>query len=121
MRTNNTNESRNECPCRTVFDHLTGRWALLVLVSLNEGPLRFHALRDCVEGVSEKMLTHTLRNLVRDGLAMRHAEPTIPPRVSYALTPLGQEMAAPLREVLECIGRRIGDITASQRAYDAKE
>lgn len=78
---------------------------LLLLVTLGEGPLRFHLLRDRIEGISEKMLSQTLKALVRDGLVRRLVEPTIPPRVTYELTPIGGELAAPLREVIERLGR----------------
>lgn len=108
-----------DCPCRMVFDHLTSRWALLVLIALSDGPLRFHALRDCVEGVSEKMLSQSLKTLVRDGMVSRHVEPTVPPRVSYELTHIGQEVSEPLRAVFEWIGHRVEDIKAAQHRYDA--
>jgi DNA-binding HxlR family transcriptional regulator len=107
-----------ECPGRAVFNHIASRWGLLLLVTLGEGPLRFHLLRDRIEGISEKMLSQTLRSLVRDGLVRRIAEPTIPPRVTYELTPIGGELAAPLREVVERLGRFVPDILAAQQAYD---
>jgi Predicted transcriptional regulators len=107
------------CPCREVFDHLTSRWSLLVLLALSDGALRFHALRDRVEGVSEKMLSQSLKVLVRDGMVARHVEPSVPPKVSYELTALGREISQPLREVSEWIGRRIEDIKRAQRRYDA--
>lgn len=107
-----------ECPGRAVFNHIASRWGLLLLVTLGEGPLRFHLLRDRIEGISEKMLSQTLRSLVRDGLVRRLAEPTIPPRVTYELTPIGGELAAPLREVVERLGRFVPDILAAQQAYD---
>jgi len=107
-----------ECPGRAVFNHIASRWGLLLLVTLGEGPLRFHLLRDRIEGISEKMLSQTLRSLVRDGLVRRLAEPTIPPRVTYELTPIGGELAAPLRELVERLGRFVPDILAAQQAYD---
>lgn len=108
-----------DCPCRTVFEHLTSRWSLLVLVALGDGRLRFHALRDRVEGVSEKMLSQSLRTLVRDGMVSRHVEPTIPPRVSYELTPLGKEVSMPMRAISDWIGNRMTDIRAAQERFDA--
>ena len=107
-----------ECPGRAVFNHIASRWGLLLLVTLGEGPLRFHLLRDRIEGISEKMLSQTLKFLVRDGLVQRLVEPTIPPRVTYELTPIGGELAAPLRDVVERLGRRVPDILAAQVAYD---
>ncbi|MEO4001404.1 helix-turn-helix domain-containing protein [Mesorhizobium sp. CAU 1732] len=108
-----------DCPCRVVFDHLTSRWSLLVLLALSDGVLRFHALRDRVEGISEKMLSQSLKTLVRDGRVVRHVEPTVPPKVSYELTRLGEEVSEPLRQVSEWIGRRIDDIKIAQTHYDA--
>jgi len=107
-----------ECPGRAVFNHIASRWGLLLLVTLGEGPLRFHLLRDRIEGISEKMLSQTLKSLVRDGLVRRVVEPTIPPRVTYELTPIGGELAAPLRDVIERLGRLVPDILAAQLAYD---
>jgi DNA-binding HxlR family transcriptional regulator len=107
-----------ECPGRAVFTHIASRWGLLLLVTLGEGPMRFHQLRDHVDGIGEKMLTQTLKFLVRDGLIQRLVDPTIPPRVTYELTPVGAELAAPLRDVIERLGRRVPDILAAQRTYD---
>jgi DNA-binding HxlR family transcriptional regulator len=107
-----------ECPGRAVFNHIASRWGLLLLVTLGEGPLRFHLLRDRIEGISEKMLSQTLKSLVRDGLVRRLVEPTVPPRVTYELTPIGEELAAPLRDVIERLGRFVPDILAAQLAYD---
>jgi DNA-binding HxlR family transcriptional regulator len=107
-----------ECPGRAVFNHIASRWGLLLLVTLGERPLRFHLLRDSIEGISEKMLSQTLKFLVRDGLVRRLVEPTIPPRVTYELTPIGGELAAPLRDLVGQLGRRVPDILAAQVAYD---
>jgi DNA-binding HxlR family transcriptional regulator len=108
-----------DCPGREIFDHVTSRWGLLLLLALVDGPLRFHVLRDSVEGISEKMLSQSLKILSRDGLVERLVESTIPPRVSYKLSAIGHEVAAPLNEVLRWIGRRILDIHAAQKTYDA--
>jgi DNA-binding HxlR family transcriptional regulator len=110
-----------DCPGREIFGHVTSRWGLLLLLALIEGRLRFHALRDRVEGISEKMLSQSLKMLARDGLVERFVEETIPPRVSYELTQMGKEVAAPLNEVLRWIGRRVPDIQVAQAAYDAEE
>jgi DNA-binding HxlR family transcriptional regulator len=107
-----------DCPGREIFNHLTSRWGFLVLLALADGPLRFHALRDCVEGVSEKMLAETLRTLVRDGLVTRTVNPTIPPQVTYALSELGQEVAPLLGEVRSWLARRVFDVLLAQRRFD---
>jgi DNA-binding HxlR family transcriptional regulator len=81
------------CPSRTVIEVLANKWALYVLGALrrHDRPLRFSELRRMLDGVSQKMLTQTLRALERDGLVSRTVYPTVPPRVEYALAPLGVE------------------------------
>ncbi|MFC4116112.1 winged helix-turn-helix transcriptional regulator [Nonomuraea zeae] len=108
------------CPGREVLDHLTSRWGVLVLVALKDGPLRFHLLRDTIGGISEKMLSQTLRVLGRDGLLDRFVEPTTPPRVTYSLTPLGQEAVTHLRGLVDWIARSAPDILAAQEKYDGR-
>lgn len=81
------------CPTRTVLDHVTSKWGVLVIMALAERELRWSELRAVVQGISEKMLAQTLRTLEADGFVKRDAQPTIPPRVDYSLTPLGVELA----------------------------
>ena len=107
-----------DCPGREVFNHVTSRWAMLVLVSLRDGPQRFYRLRDGVGGISEKMLSQTLKTLARDGLVYRQAEPTVPPQVSYQLTPLGVSLVAQLRGLIGWIGAHIEAVQSAQHAYD---
>lgn len=80
------------CPSRIVLDHVTSRWGVLVLVALADRGMRWGELRRTVEGISEKMLAQTLRTLESDGLVDRAVAATVPPRVDYALTPLGVEL-----------------------------
>ena len=91
------------CPSRVVLDHVTSKWGVLVLVALSERTLRWGALRRLVEGISEKMLASTLRTLEADGLVLREATPSIPPRVDYSLTPLGRDLAAHLLPLMSWI------------------
>lgn len=109
---------RRDCPARVVLDHVTRRWGILVLTALDSSDLRFYELRDRIEGVSEKMLSQTLRTLVRDGLVLRTVEPTVPPSVTYALTPLGRGITAPLRGLTGWIRDHAAEIIAAQRTYD---
>lgn len=82
------------CPSRTVLDHVTSKWGVLVLLALAEEPvLRWSQLRVRAQGVSEKMLAQTLRTLESDGLLLRTALPVVPPHVEYSLTPRGRELA----------------------------
>ncbi|TQM64149.1 winged helix-turn-helix transcriptional regulator [Humibacillus xanthopallidus] len=82
------------CPSRTVLDHVTSKWGTLVILALAEGePLRWSELRRRAEGVSEKMLAQTLRQLEADGLVHRDARPVVPPHVEYSLTDRGAGLA----------------------------
>lgn len=80
------------CPTRTVLDHVTSKWGVLVLLALSDDTLRWGELRRVVQGISEKMLAQTLRTLEKDGLLVRVAYPEIPPRVEYSLSDLGREL-----------------------------
>jgi DNA-binding HxlR family transcriptional regulator len=91
----------NDLPgdCRAISDVLArvgDKWSVLVVTRLGERPLRFNELRRAIGGISQRMLTLTLRGLERDGLITRTVFPTIPPRVDYALTPLGRDLLMPV-------------------------
>jgi DNA-binding HxlR family transcriptional regulator len=85
-----------ECPTRVVLDRIADKWTVLVIGLLVDGPVRFNQLRRRIEGISQKMLTQTLRNLETDGLVRRTVTPTVPVTVEYALTPLGHSLAQTL-------------------------
>ncbi|WP_179082829.1 winged helix-turn-helix transcriptional regulator [Streptomyces rectiverticillatus] len=108
------------CPSRGTLEHVTGRWGGLTVVALYECTLRFNELRRRVDGVSEKMLSQTLHALERDGLVHREAQPTNPPRVDYALTPLGQDVADRLMGLIGLLEERMPEILAAQETYDAE-
>lgn len=92
-----------DCGSRAAFEVVTSKWASLALLVLGEGSYRFNALRRRVEGVSEKMLSQTLQGLERDGMVTRDVVTTIPPRVEYALTPLGEGVAEKLRALADLL------------------
>ena len=100
------------CPTRTVLDHVTSKWGVLVIIALSQDELRWGELRRTIEGISEKMLASTLRTLEADGLVNRAAQPTIPPRVDYSLTALGRELADRLLPLMDWIAVNAGDIVA---------
>ncbi|WP_378735900.1 winged helix-turn-helix transcriptional regulator [Nocardia brasiliensis] len=104
----------SDCPARTVLDKLTSRWGVLILASLRDGPMRFHVLRDRIGGISEKMLSQNLRTFTGYGLTERTVEPTTPPKVSYALTPMGTEVAEQLHGLLEWVSVNTEDIVKFQ-------
>ncbi|TGG90265.1 transcriptional regulator [Natronospirillum operosum] len=106
------------CLWRDVFNHVTSRWGFLILIALADGPLRFYVLRNSVEGISEKMLSQTLKLLMRDGLVSRHVEETIPPRVTYALTDMGHAITTHLNGVSNWIGDHVDAIAQAQKQFD---
>ena len=97
-----------------MHEHVTSRWAVLVLGALGERTYRFSELRRRVDGVSEKMLSQTLRALERDGLINRHAYPEVPPRVEYSLTDLGREAGQLVGELLAWLERQMPQIAEYQ-------
>lgn len=96
------------------------KWSMMTIVTLEQGETRFNALRRDIDGVSQKMLTLTLRGLERDGYVARRIEPTKPPSVYYSLTPLGREVLAPVRALVAWTLSRMDDIHAARAAHDAK-
>jgi DNA-binding HxlR family transcriptional regulator len=108
------------CPTRQVIGRVGGKWSLLVLYSLSTGTKRFSRLRSEVEGISQKMLTQTLRALERDGLVDRHAYATIPPKVEYRLTPLGESLEDAIGFVREWAYAHMDEIAASRDGYDRR-
>ncbi|MET9535391.1 helix-turn-helix domain-containing protein [Streptomyces sp. NPDC006649] len=109
------------CPSRDVLDQIGSKWAVLVLGELGKhGACRFTQLRQRVAGVSEKMLTQTLRTLERDGLVLRTVYPEVPTRVEYELTPLGQTLRGPLRALTEWSVRYIEEVLAAREEYDVR-
>ncbi|MGW4771399.1 winged helix-turn-helix transcriptional regulator [Nocardia sp. NPDC004278] len=108
----------SDCPAREVLDHITSRWGMLILTALGNGRLRFSELNAMIGGISEKMLSQTLRTLVRDGLIARTVEPTTPPRVSYELTALGQGLTESLQQFLGWIRENTVEVMAAQSRHD---
>jgi DNA-binding HxlR family transcriptional regulator len=104
------------CPSRTVLDHVTSKWGVLVLVALSQESLRWGELRRTIEGISEKMLASTLRTLEADGFVLRDAQPTIPPRVDYSLTELGRDLADRLLPLMDWIAGNAAAIVERGRA-----
>ncbi len=102
-----------DCPARDVVDHVTSRWGVWVLISLQGKDLRFYELRESIQGISEKMLAQSLRALVQDGLVWRQVEPTTPPQVTYGLTEFGRDVGEPLTELLDRITRQQSSRTAA--------
>jgi len=109
------------CPSRDLLDRIGDKWSILVLGELGEhGRSRFTELRNRLSGVSEKMLTQTLRALESDGLVLRTVHATVPVRVEYELTALGQTLRAPLRALTEWSLQHTDEVLAARAAYAAR-
>ncbi|MEV4565330.1 helix-turn-helix domain-containing protein [Nonomuraea sp. NPDC049419] len=107
-----------DCPTRPVMAEVTGRWGALIIAALVPGPMRFSALHRHVGGISQKMLSQHLKSMVRYGLAERLVEPTVPPQVSYRLTPLGRSLARQLCALLSWFSDNTPALQAAQHRYD---
>jgi DNA-binding HxlR family transcriptional regulator len=107
--------------CRAVGDVLArvgDKWSVLVVTRLGEGPMRFNELRRSIGGISQRMLTLTLRGLERDGLITRTVFPTIPPRVDYDLTPLGRDLLDPVSALGAWAIRNQSKIARARERFD---
>ena len=107
--------------CRAISEMLArmgDKWPVLVVELLKDGPMRFNEIRRTVSGISQRMLTLTLRDLERDGLVTRTVYPTIPPRVEYALTKLGRSLYEPISAVAAWVRKNRPNIEAARKAFD---
>jgi DNA-binding HxlR family transcriptional regulator len=102
------NPFSSQCPSRVVLDHITSKWGVLVIVALSQGSMRWGELHRYIDGISEKMLAQTLRLLEADGFVDRQSQGTVPPRVDYALTPTGEELAGMLVPLVSWVGEHVG-------------
>lgn len=107
-----------ECPIREVLDRIGDKWSVLVVVLLGERGRRFSELYRSIEGISQRMLTLTLRQLERDGLVSRTVHATVPSRVDYALTDLGRTLLEPVTAVADWATAHRADILAARTRYD---
>ncbi len=114
-------EGAEGCPLRDVLDRVGDKWSVLVVVLLKDGRLRFSDLRRSVEGISQRMLTHTLRQLERDGLVERTVYPSVPMRVEYALTALGETLIGPLEALAQWAESHRAVILSARAAYDRRD
>ena len=109
--------------CRAVTDILSrvgDKWTVLVVSYLGNGPMRFNEIRRTVDGISQKMLTTTLRNLERDGFVSRTVFPTIPPKVEYELTEMGRDLLKPVRGLGEWAIANETQVMMARARYDAR-
>ena len=101
-----------------VLQRIGDKWSLLIIQTLAEGPQRFNQLRREIPTISQRMLTLSLRGLERDGMVTRTVTPSIPPRVDYELTPLGQSLRGPACALAGWANANIGEIHLAQARYD---
>jgi DNA-binding HxlR family transcriptional regulator len=111
---------REGCEVRQILDRIADRWSLLVIALLDDRTVRFSELRREIDGISQRMLTVTLRQLERNGLVRRTVYPVIPPRVEYALTPLGASLHATVQALVTWTEANEDAIAAARAAYDAR-
>jgi DNA-binding HxlR family transcriptional regulator len=108
------------CPTRQLLDRIADKWSTLILIVLGEGPIRFNALKHRVDGVSQKMLSQTLKSLERDGLVSRSVVATVPVSVTYAVTPLGRTLMAAMQSMIDWAETQMPEVAAAQTAYDQR-
>lgn len=114
--------SRKEALVREILGRVADKWTLLVIEALeSEGEMRFSRLREKIGGVSQKMLTKTLRQLERDGLVTRRVHAVVPPRVDYTLTPLGESLGESVCGIWLWVEAHMSDVERSRRAYDLED
>lgn len=109
--------------CRAISEvlgRIGDKWSVLVVSRLGDGPMRFNELRHAIGGISQKMLTATLRSLERDGFLIRTVTPVIPPRVDYELTDLGRELLVPVQGLGDWARGNMARIVASRQAFDER-
>jgi DNA-binding HxlR family transcriptional regulator len=113
-------DRRKDCEVRQILDRIADKWSLLAIALLDKRSLRFTELRRAIDGISQRMLTHTLRQLERDGLVRRTVHPVVPPRVDYELTPLGATLHDTIRTLVTWTERHQDAIAAARAAYDRR-
>lgn len=109
--------------CKAVLETLSrigDKWSVLTIMQLADGPRRFNEIRRMTSGISQRMLTLTLRHLERDGLVTRTVYPTVPPRVEYELTSMGHSLRTPFQILGEWVAEHQSNVEAARRAFDSR-
>ena len=102
---------------RQVLNRVGDKWSVYVVASLSDGPMRFNALKRAIEGISQRMLTFTLKSLEQDGIVTRTVYPTVPARVDYELTKLGRTLLEPVNALAAWAQEHVGAIEAARVRY----
>jgi DNA-binding HxlR family transcriptional regulator len=108
------------CRAREVLQRVGDKWSVLVIDLLGQGTMRFTELHRAIDGITARMLTVTLRGLERDGIVTRTIHPVIPPRVEYALTPMGRTLLDTIGQLVSWTDSHLPEIEAARAAYDAR-
>ncbi len=108
-----------KCGSQQVLELIANKWTALVIHALGRGTRRYSELQRQIGGVSQKMLTQTLRRLERDGLVERKVYPVVPPRVEYSLSPLGQTLIKPLRAICKWSEAHLDELEAARASHNA--
>ncbi|MEV7727473.1 helix-turn-helix domain-containing protein [Streptomyces sp. NPDC087917] len=111
-------DTREGCEVRQILDRVADKWSLLVISYLERRSLRFSELRRMIEGISQRMLTVTLRQLERDGMVRRTVHPVVPPRVDYELTPLGESLHDTIQALVDWTEAHETQISSARTEYD---
>jgi DNA-binding HxlR family transcriptional regulator len=112
---------RVDCAVRIILDRIGDKWSFLIILGLADGAMRFGKLRSRIDDISQRMLTATLRNLLRDGLIERQVFPTTPPSVEYRLSPLGKSFLEPMRTLQQWAAATHRQVQAARAAFDVTE
>jgi DNA-binding HxlR family transcriptional regulator len=107
-----------ECPVREILAHVGNKWPVLVITNLAGGTVRFSEIRRRIGGISQRMLTETVRSLERDGIVLRTVYPTIPPKVEYSLTPLGRSLLPLIMSLVHWSLDHRSEIRTSRSSFD---
>jgi DNA-binding HxlR family transcriptional regulator len=111
---------RSPCRAREVLQRVGDKWSVLAIDLLGRGTMRFTELHRAIDGITARMLTVTLRGLERDGIVTRTIHPVIPPRVEYALTPMGRTLLDTIGQLVDWTDSHLPEIQAARAAYDAR-
>src|SRR5438874_3144829 len=108
------------CPSQLVLERIADKWTALIIQILSKGTMRYSALQQRIGGISQKMLTQTLRSLERDGLVERKVYPVVPPKVEYSLSKLGRTLIEPLRALCRWSEKHLAELQANRARQKAK-
>ncbi|MGV9774937.1 winged helix-turn-helix transcriptional regulator [Streptosporangium sp. NPDC003464] len=112
--------TRAACQAREILDRVGDKWSLYVISQLSDRTKRFNELKRDIDGISQRMLTVTLRGLERDGIISRTMYPVMPPRVDYALTPMGRTLLDTVGSLVSWAEEHVDEIEATRARYDAR-